>query len=236
MDVKTTFLDNNLDEEVYIQQFEGFVVKRKENKVCKLVKSLYDLKRAPKQCHENFDKVTLSNDFKIKEVNKCVYVKNADKRYIIVCLYVDDMLIFYSNEYMIKSTKNMLTKSFDMKDSGVVDDGFVFVKFHYVAKILNKFSKNDNSIVKTPMDLSVHLPKNTGEGIHHLEYSKIIRSLMFVMNCIRPNIACSISKLNRFTNNPVEDYWKAIRRIVKVMPIGYLILKIQNPQVDMFSH
>lgn len=94
MVVKTTFLDSNLDEKVYIQQFEGFVVKGKENKVCKLIKSLYDFKQAPKQSHENFDKVTLSNDFKIKEADKCVYVKNYDKICIIACLYVDDMLIY----------------------------------------------------------------------------------------------------------------------------------------------
>ena len=49
MDVKTTFLDGNLDEEVYMDQPEGFVLPGNERKVCKLVKSLYGLKHAPKQ-------------------------------------------------------------------------------------------------------------------------------------------------------------------------------------------
>ena len=52
MDVKTTFLNGELDEEIYMEQPEGFVVQGQENKVCKLVKSLYGLKQAPKQWHE----------------------------------------------------------------------------------------------------------------------------------------------------------------------------------------
>ena len=55
MDVKTTFLNGELEEEIYMEQPEGFVVLGKKNKVCKLVKSLYGLKQAPKQWHAKFD-------------------------------------------------------------------------------------------------------------------------------------------------------------------------------------
>ena len=63
----------------------------------------------------------LTNGFKINECDKCVYVKNTDQGYVIVCLYVDDMLIIGSSQNMIKSTKQMLNKRFDMKDMGVAD-------------------------------------------------------------------------------------------------------------------
>ena len=49
MDVKTTFLNGDLDEEIYMEQLEGFLALGQEKKVCKLVKSLYGLKQAPKQ-------------------------------------------------------------------------------------------------------------------------------------------------------------------------------------------
>ena len=80
-----------------MEQPEGFSVPRKEKKVCILVKSLYGLKQAPKQWHEKFDKAMMSNGFKNNECDKCVYNKNTNKGYVIVCLYVDDMLIINSN-------------------------------------------------------------------------------------------------------------------------------------------
>ena len=49
MDVKTAFLNGDLEEEIYIEQLKGFIISGQEKKVCKLVKSLYGLKQAPKQ-------------------------------------------------------------------------------------------------------------------------------------------------------------------------------------------
>ena len=63
----------------------------------------------------------MSWDFKINEYDKCVYVKDAKRGYVIVCLYVDDMLIVSSDDKMITSIKNMLNSRFDLKDLGLVD-------------------------------------------------------------------------------------------------------------------
>ena len=75
MDVKTAFLNGDLDEEIYMKQPEGFVMPGHENKVCKLKKSLYGLKQAPKQWHRKFDDVVLSNGFSLNQADKCVYSK-----------------------------------------------------------------------------------------------------------------------------------------------------------------
>ena len=73
MDVKTAFLNGELEEEIYTKQPEGFLSSENEHKVCKLVKSLYGLKQAPKQWHEKFDNTMLSNGFTINESDKCVH-------------------------------------------------------------------------------------------------------------------------------------------------------------------
>ncbi|KAK9158341.1 hypothetical protein Scep_004915 [Stephania cephalantha] len=104
MDVKTTFLNGELEEEICMQQSKGFVAPGQEQKVCRLVKSLYGLKQASKQWHIKFDNVMISNGFKINECDKCVYAKDTSKGFVIVCLYMDDMLIISNEKTIIKST------------------------------------------------------------------------------------------------------------------------------------
>ncbi|KAK6149115.1 hypothetical protein DH2020_016640 [Rehmannia glutinosa] len=228
MDVKTAFLNGDLEEEIYMEQPEGFSAPGQENKVCKLVKSLYGLKQAPKQWHEKFDNAMKECGFKINECDKCVYVKDTENGYVILCLYVDDMLIIGSNDKIIKSTKDMLNSRFDMKDMGLADvilgikisrttNGLTLDQSHYVDKILEKFSKDDTSLARTPIDTSQHLSKNRGEAVSQLEYSRVIGSLMYLMSCTRPDIAYAVSKLSRYTNNPGHDHWKGIVRILRYL-------------------
>ena len=64
-------------------------------------------------------------------------------------------------------------------------------------KILEKFNKDDSGVVRTPLDNSLHQSKNKGEGISQVEYFGVIRSLMYLMGCTRPDIAYTVSRLSR---------------------------------------
>jgi hypothetical protein len=97
MDVKTAFLNGELEEEIYMDQPGEFIVKGHEGKVCKLMKSLYGLKQAPKQWHEKFDKTLTSVGFAVNEADKYIYYRYGDGNGVILCLYVDDILIFGIN-------------------------------------------------------------------------------------------------------------------------------------------
>ena len=151
MDVKTAFLNGELEEEIYMKQPEWFIAKGNEHKVCRLVKSLYGLKQAPKQWHKRFDDVMIANSFKINECDKCVYGKHTPSGYVIIGLYVDDMLIIGSNNKMINDTKKILTTRFEMKDLGLADvilgikisrtsDRIILSQSHYVENLLEKFN------------------------------------------------------------------------------------------------
>ena len=118
MDVKTAFLNGELEEEIYMEQPEGFITPEKEHKVCRLIKSLYSLKQAPKQWNKKFDNVLKSNGYLVNDVDRCVYSKFTDNDGVIICLYVDDMLIFGTNVDLVNSTKHLLSSNFDMKDLG----------------------------------------------------------------------------------------------------------------------
>ena len=82
---------------------------------------MYGLKQAPKQWHDKFDNIVMSQGFKVNECEKCVYVKDTEHGYVIICLFVDDMLIVNSDDKMIISTKTMFNSRFDMKNMGPVD-------------------------------------------------------------------------------------------------------------------
>jgi hypothetical protein len=121
MDVKTTFLNGELEEEIYMTQPDGFVVKCQEDKMCKLLKSLYGLKQTPKQWHEKFDVTLISAGFSVNEVDRCVYYRHDGGQGVILCLYVDDILIFGTSLDVINEVKTFLCQSFDMKDLGEAD-------------------------------------------------------------------------------------------------------------------
>jgi hypothetical protein len=144
MNVKTTFLNGELEEEICMDQPDCFTVKGQEGMVCKLLKSLYGLKQAPKQWHEKFDKTLLSVDFVVNEADKCVYYRFGEGDGVILCLYVDDILIFGTNLNVIKEVKQFLSQNFEMKDLGEAnvilniklviegDGGVTLLQSHYV--------------------------------------------------------------------------------------------------------
>nr|GEW47914.1 hypothetical protein [Tanacetum cinerariifolium] len=105
--------------------------------------------------------------------------------YVILCLYVDDMIIVGSNEKMIKSTKDMLKSNFDMKDMGLADvilrikiirtqNGLMLSQEHYVDKILNTHNAEDSGLARTPIDTNLHLSKIKDADVAQLEYSRVI--------------------------------------------------------------
>ena len=119
---------------------------------------------------------------------------------VILCLYVDDILIFGTNIDAIKEVKSFLSKSFDMKDLGEANvimniklikgkNGITLSQSHYVEKILCPFGYVDSKPSPIPYDSSVILRKNKKIAKDQLRYSQIIGSLMYLASATRPNIS-----------------------------------------------
>ncbi|GJY91789.1 zinc finger, CCHC-type containing protein [Tanacetum coccineum] len=193
MNVKTSFLNGELEEEVYMNQPQGFIIPGNENKVCKLIKSLYGLKQAPKQWHQKFDGVVLSNGYLLNQADKCVYSKfDESGKGVIICLYVDDMLFFGTDQVQVDLTNEFLSSRFSMKDMGEAD---------VILGIKIKHKSNEIAISQS------HYIKKV---VSQLEYSRVIGYLMYVMTCTRPDIAFYMGKLSMYTSNPVlEGYTDA---------------------------
>ncbi|KAK1644742.1 hypothetical protein QYE76_062547 [Lolium multiflorum] len=229
MDVKTAFLNGELEEEIYMEQPDGFVVDGQEGKVCKLLKSLYGLKQAPKQWHEKFERTLTAEGFVVNEADKCVYYRHGGGEGVILCLYVDDILIFGTSLTVIKEVKEFLSRCFEMKDLGVADvilnikllkdddGGITLLQSHYVEKILSRFGYSDCKSSPTPCDPSVIIRKNKRIARDQLRYSRIIGSLMYLASATRPDISFAVSKLSRFVSRPGDVHWHALERVLRYL-------------------
>ena len=116
MDVKTTFLNGNLEEEIYMMQPEGFIAKNQEHMVCKLKRSIYGLKQASRSWNIKFDQVIKSFGFEQNLDKTCVYKRHRDKVIMFLVLYVDDILLIGNDVGVMSSIKICLSSQFDMKD------------------------------------------------------------------------------------------------------------------------
>lgn len=188
------------------------------------------------QWHEKFDNAMISNGFYINKGDKCVYIKQFDNAYVILCLYVDDILIFGSNMSVISNTKKFLSSNFDTKDLGPVDvilgiklirngDKISLTQSHYVEKLLKKFNYFDMSPVSIPYDPTIKLKKNKGESISQHKYAQIIGSLLHLMNHTRPDIAYAVGRLGRYTHSPNASHWNALEKLFRYLKgtINYAI-------------
>ncbi|KAL5855098.1 hypothetical protein ACOSQ4_004900 [Xanthoceras sorbifolium] len=237
LDVKTVFLHGDLEEEIYMRQPEGFKEAGKENLVCRLKKSLYGLKQAPRQWYKKFDSFMSSSGFTRCQADHCCYIKRFDNSFIILLLYVDDMLVAGSDMQEIMNLKRELSKQFAMKDLGAAKQilgmrikrdtksgTLLLSQAEYIKKVLSRFNMQDAKPVSTPLGIHFRLskeqsPKTEEERTHmaKVPYASAIGSLMYAMVCTRPDIAQAVGAVSRYMNNPGKIHWEAVKWILRYL-------------------
>nr|CAE02382.2 OSJNBb0080H08.8 [Oryza sativa Japonica Group] len=156
------------------------------------------------------------------ELEEEIYMDQPDRgEGVILCLYVDDILIFGTSFNVIEELLR--------GDEG----GITLVQSHYVDKILSCFGYSDCKPAPTPYDPSVLLRKNRRIARDQLRYSQIIGSLMYLANATRPDISFAVSKLSRFVSNPGDDHWQTLERVMRYLKgtMSYAIHYTGYPKV-----
>ena len=237
MDVKTAFLNGDIDEMIYMVQPENFVSGDPKNMVCKLRKSIYGLKQAPRQWYHKFQQIVISFGFEMNIVDDCVYHKFSGSKYIFLVLYVDDILLATNDIGMLHETKRFLSKNFEMKDLG--DASFILgIQIHrdrsrgilglsqksYIDKVLKRFGMQDCRPGDTPVakgdKFSLNqCPKGNLEiqEMQKIPYASAVGSLMYAQVCTRPDIAYIVGMLGRYLSNPGMDHWIAVKRVMRYL-------------------
>ncbi|CAJ2662747.1 unnamed protein product [Trifolium pratense] len=187
MDVKCTFMNGPLEEEVYVVQPPGFIDKGNESKVYKLNKALYGLKQAPRAWNKRIDRFLSDIGFSkcVIEHGVCVK-KSTTSDIIILCLYVDDLLITGSNEAQISKFKVDMMREFEMT---------------YLAL--------------TPSEPRLQLTKEKDEkDVDATEYRILIGSLRYLCNT-GPDIAYSVGIVSRYIERPKMSHLSVAKRILR---------------------
>jgi hypothetical protein len=121
LDVKSTFLNSFLEEEIYVEQPLRYIEAENEGKVYKLKKALYGLKQAPCAWNTRIDRYFQDNEFEKCSYEHAIYVKKeVDGSILFACLYVDDLLFTGNNPTMFEAFKKSMVQEFEMTDIGLM--------------------------------------------------------------------------------------------------------------------
>lgn len=226
LDVKSAFLNGVLQEEIYVEQPEGFVVQGKEDKVYLLKKALYGLKQAPRAWYSRINDHLLNIGFEKSLSESTLYVKHKGTKVLIVSLYVDDMLVTEDDTRLVEEFKQEMMQAFEMTDLGLVtyflgieikqneNDVFICQK-KYAKEILKKFQMEECKAVSTPMNQKEKLSKEDGaDKVDEGYYRSMIGCLMY-LTATRPDILFAVSLLSRFMHCASETHLVAARRILR---------------------
>lgn len=235
MDAVTAYLNGTLEEELYMEQPEGFEAVK--GKYCRLVKSLYGLKQAGRVWNETLDKVLRNYGLEKSKMDQCIYYSVKDGEMLILAIYVDDILIFSSNHELEKNLKDELQRNFKMKDMGAAssilgiritrNEKFQQISIDqeaYIREILKRFKMTDCNAVSTPLDPNQRItasmePQNQAENMEMagVPYRQAIGSLLFLSIITRPDIGFAVNLLSRYCENPGKAHWGAVKRIFRYL-------------------
>jgi transposase InsO family protein len=208
MDVKTAFLNGVIEEEVYIEQPQGFEVEDRKSHVYRLKKALYGLKQAPRAWYGRIDSFLTSLGFTKSKADSNIYFKIMDNEPVILLLYVDDLFLI-GKENLITESKNRLASEFEMKDLGLMHyflglevwqspERIFLNQGKYTVEILKRFNMLECKPMNTPMEAKLKLLVDTSSMlIDATLYRQIIGSLMYLANT-RPDICFAVNTLSQF--------------------------------------
>ncbi|KAH9148766.1 hypothetical protein AeRB84_007995 [Aphanomyces euteiches] len=184
LDVKATFLNGDLDEDIYMEQPERYQVEGKTHLMCKLNKSIYGLKQAPRQWNKNLNDHLASISFKRCHKEQCinVMVNNENRTITYLAVYVDDIVIATS----CKKALDAVTRTFHKISQSM-----------FVEELLVKFHMQGCDSEPTPQVQGLPADVRANDNANNLPYRNLTGALQYLVTATRPDIAYAVRFLNR---------------------------------------
>ncbi|CAI7825882.1 unnamed protein product [Closterium sp. NIES-53] len=232
MDITTTFLNGIILKELYMQQPEG--LDDGSGRVCRLKNAIYGLKQAPHAWYHKLEETLLTGGFKKSECNHRLFLLQEKNEFLMLLVYVDDILLFSELSAMIERVEDLLEMLFKCSKMGVVkyylgmhverdlDKGVLRLhKRKYCEGLAEKYGLQDGGKPATlvPLGFTVEPCANqevVGESDRKLFHS-MVGALNYAANHTRPDIAFATSRLASVVSCPSHEQLEAAKRLVRYM-------------------
>lgn len=220
-DVKTAFLNGELDEEVFIHIPEGFAKKR--GKICKLEKSLYGLRQAPLMWNNTLKRALAELGMQPLKTDPCIF-KNKDNS-IYLAMHVDDGMLVGKNQSDLEQMLQKLDKFFCITSNepksyiGIElkfdDEGIHLSQGSYAKEVVSQYKMNDAKIADTPICIN---NERKDEVLNSkFPYRETVGSLLYLSSKTRPDISFSVNFLARSCENPTETDIQNVKRTLRYL-------------------
>ncbi|GJT37724.1 putative RNA-directed DNA polymerase [Tanacetum coccineum] len=251
LDVNNAFLYGDLDETVYMSLPEGFFNPR-DNRVCRLKKSLYGLKQAPRQWNAKLTQTLIEHGFIQSKSDYSLFTKSESGKFMVLLVYVDDIIITGNNVDEIEKFKKYLNSKFMIKDLGKLkyfmgievidtDRGLCLSQRKYCLDLLSDFGLLACKPSATPLEQNLTItnePSSTYPVLDNVtEYQKLIGKLIYLTHT-RPDISYSVHCLSQFMHKPLKSHLKIALKVLRYLKnnpgIGVHIVKKPKGSLEAF--
>lgn len=226
MDTNNVFLHGHLEEDIYLKPLQGLKVPK--GSVCKLNKVRYGLKQAPRQWYPEFSTKITQFGFIQSTFHHYLFVFNKKGIFLILIVYVDDILLTRNNISKIQAVKGFLNCEFTIKDLGEIDcflgiqilhtkEGIWISQQKYICDILQEANMLDTKPVDTPLPTGCKITQSDGSALSNSsKYRRLVGRLLY-LTMTRPNIMFAIQQLSQFMAKPIDHNWKLGLRILRYL-------------------
>lgn len=227
-DVSTAFLYGRLEEEIFMEQPEGFT--ENSEKVCKLKRSLYGLKQAPRCWNKRFKDFLISHEFKSSDADPCLFIRKRNSRKILIGLFVDDGIVASTDKSELEKFQRELEAEFRITAKPATY--FLGIEIHqqsdgsikisqgaYTRKLLDQFGMSNCRPCPTPIiksEKEIEPGESQSEQLK-FPYRSAVGALMYLMTGTRPDIAYAVSVVSRKLENPSKSDVVQVKRIFRYL-------------------
>ena len=190
-----------------MSQGDGYVHPKFPQYVCRLKKALYGLKQATRAWNERISQYLQSVGFVVGKADHSLFVKKIDTDYVVIVIYVDDLILTGSDEHGIADIKAKLKNEFDMKDLGdlkfflgievmTTPTGIWLMQRQYALNMLEKFGMKACKPMDTPLDQNLKLMADSGSKVEDVTmYQQMVGSLIY-LTISRPDLAYAVGLIS----------------------------------------